>query len=362
MMEQNVMQTTAQSTTAQSTMAPQEVLTAASAYSQSQKGAIIIALLGAEHAKPLVEAFDDEHLRSFVAAMQTIQFTPRPILLATIAEFINAMRENNSGLRGGEKPARELAEALLSTERATRLFGTDTNDAANNDSVWDSLKKENPEKLAEYLNDQRPELVSFVLSKMGSVQAGEILAELSDDMAGTAARHMADGATYDADIEDAIAELLKIEYLESESEDDGSETANFMADVMGVLPKARRDKLMDIIDKNNPETAEKIRKGLLTFEDLPVRLPKTAIPLIFRDMDPKDLLAALKSGQDAEPKTVEFLFANISQRMAEQYKEQVEALGALSGKEADAAIIALMSFISRQEKAGTIIYIDAPET
>jgi len=102
MMEQNVMQTTAQSTTAQSTMAPQEVLTAASAYSQSQKGAIIIALLGAEHAKPLVEAFDDEHLRSFVAAMQTIQFTPRPILLATIAEFINDLGVGAAAIHGNK--------------------------------------------------------------------------------------------------------------------------------------------------------------------------------------------------------------------------------------------------------------------
>ena len=108
-------------------------------------------------------------------------------------------------------------------------------------------------------------------------------------------------------------------------------------------------------------STDKIKRGLLTFEDLPKRLPKTAVPLIFRDMDPKELLAALKSGQEIEPDTVEFLFANISQRMAEQYKEQVEDLGALSGKEVDAAIIALMSFISRREKSGAIIYIDIEE-
>lgn len=333
----------------------------ASAYSQSQKGAIIIALLGAEHARPLVAALEDKHLHNFVAAMQTIQFIERPILLATIAEFINSMRENNQGLRGGEAPARALAEALLSTERAKQLFGSADQNIGAEVAVWEALKKESSERLAVYLNSQRPELVSFVLSKMDSVKAGEILSELSDTMAAAAASQMSMGTDYDTDVEKAITELLRLEFLENAEVDNGSETASFMADVMGVLPKTRRDKLMEIISKDNPDTANLIRRGLLTFEDLPKRLPKTAVPLIFRDMDSKALLAALKSGQEAEPETVEFLFANISQRMADQYKEQVDELGALSEKESDAAIIAMMSFISRQEKSGAISYIDIEE-
>ncbi|MBL4854232.1 MAG: hypothetical protein JKY25_08345 [Robiginitomaculum sp.] len=340
-----------------------EISSAASAYSKSQKGAIIIALLGAEHAKPIVEALEDRHLRSFVTAMQTIKFIARPILLATIAEFITSLQENESGLHGGEKQARELAETLLSTDRAKRVFG-DVVDASEGDngSVWEALKKEKSARLAGYLNEQRPELTSFVLSKMDSVKAGEILAELSDKMAEAAASHMSGGTQYGTDVEKAITELLRIEFLEKKQTDDGSKTANFMAEVMGVLPKTRRNRLMDIISKSNPDTADKIRKGLLTFEDLPTRLPKTAVPLIFRDMDAQDLLNALKAGSATEPKTTEFLFANISQRMAEQYKEQVEELGNLSEKEADSAIIALMSFISRQEKSGTITYIDIEET
>jgi flagellar motor switch protein FliG len=353
MMEQTLL------TDPQDALNVQDVSAAARAYSKSQKGAIIIALLGAEHAGPIVEALEDRHLRSFVTAMQTIKFIPRPILLATIAEFITSLRESDSGLVGGEKQARELAETLLSTDRAQRVFGNGQ-EVSDNDTqnIWDALEKEKSIGLAEYLNSQRPELVSCVLAKLSSVKAGEVLADLSDTMADAAARHMSSGARYGADIETAISELIKIEYLGKKDTEDGSKTASFMADVMGVLPKTRRDRLMEIIKTSNPDAADKIRKGLLTFEDLPMRLPKTAVPLIFRDMAPKELLNALKAGQDAEPKTTEFLYANISQRMATQYKEQVEELGVMSEKEADSAIIALMSFISRQAKAGTISYID----
>ena len=135
----------------------------------------------------------------------------------------------------------------------------------------------------------------------------------------------------------------------------------FMSDVMGVLPKSRRDRLMEIISENNPEQAEEIRRGLLTFEDLPARLPKTAIPIIFRDMDKGDLLKALKAGDDVDPMTSGFLYGNISQRMAEQFKEESEALPPLSEKETETAIITLMGFVTGLEKSGKITYIEATE-
>ncbi len=339
-----------------------EVTTAANAYSKSQKGAIIIALLGPEYAREIVEALEDRHLRSFVAAMQTIKFIARPVLLATIAEFMTCLSENENGLQGGEKQARELAEALLTTDRAMRIFGDSPDESGTKDTnIWQRLKQEDGLRLAGFLGAQRPELTSYVLSKLDSVKAGEVLAELPDKMAEAAASHMSNGVEYGEDIEKAVSELLKLEFFTKKQSDDGSKTASFMADIMGVLPKAKRDRLMNIISKNNPDTADKIRKGLLTFEDLPTRLPKTAIPLIFRDMDAKELLSALKAGQATDPGTTKFLYANISQRMAEQYKEQVEDLGSLSEKQADSAIISLMSFISRQEKSGMISYIDIVE-
>ena len=341
----------------------QEITREANSYSKIQKGAIIIALLGAEHAGPIVKALDDRHMCSFVAALQSIKFIARPVLLATIAEFITSLRENSNGLQGGETQARELAEALLSTERAKRIFqGASDSRSDNVLPAWDRLKKETPALLAEYLNTQRPELVSLVLTKLGTLSAGELLAELSDDIAEAAASHMSEGTKFGSDVETAAFELLRIEFLEKEPEDDGTLIAGFMADVMGVLPKARRERLMDTIAKSNPATAEKIRKGLLTFEDLPKRLPKTAVPVIFRDMEAGDLLAALQAGGEAAPETAEFLYANISQRMAKQFKEQVEELGRQSEKDADSAIIGLMSFISKAEKSGAIAYIDVEET
>jgi len=343
-----------------------DISNSAISYNYAQKGAIIVALLGADAAKPIVEAIEDRHLRNFVAAMQSIELVPHDVLLATIADFVTHMKKQTGGLRGGEKQARELATSLLSSERALRLFGNaaDTvNDAPTNIStdVWDRLQTLPIDHLVNYLNPQRTELISIVLSKLGPLKAGEIFAELPDRRAGDVAQHMSSGGEADPDIISAISELIRIELLEKPAENTGEKSANFMTEVMGVLPKKRREALMDIITTENPETANIIRRGLLTFEDLPKRLPKTAIPIVFRDMEAAELLTALKAGVEAAPDTTDFLYANISQRMAEQYKEQVDDLPALSEKDADSAIITLMSFISKKEKSGAIAYIDIAE-
>jgi len=339
-----------------------DIANAANAYNSAQKGAIIVALLGAEAAKPIVEAIEDRHLRSFVAAMGSIELVPREILLATIADFVTDIKKTAGALRGGEQQARDLATNLLSSERALRLFGNEPDAKTDiNSDTWSMLQTVPTVRLVNYLTMQQTELIAVVLSKLGAVKAGEIFAELPDALAGNVAQHMASGVDADTDIVKAVSELIQIELLEKPAENPAEKSAGFMTDIMGVLPKKRREALMDIITNENPETAKIIRRGLLTFEDLPQRLPKTAIPIIFRDMDERELRAALKAGVEAAPDTTDFLYANISKRMAEQYKEQVDDLPALSEKEADSAIITLMGFISKKEKSGAIAYIDVAE-
>lgn len=332
--------------------------------SRMQKAAIIIALLGEEAAKPLIGSIEERHMRSFVEAMESINLVPRPVLLATVADFIANLNARNGSLQGGEQKARELAASLLDTERANRLFNrAPTAVVVENQAskVWEKLADERAADIADYLNNQRAEVVSIVLSNLTPIKAGEILGEMSDEAAEAGGFLMAEGSNADTDTLAAIAEVIELEYFTKAAGDEDSSAASFMSDVMGVLPRQKRDSLMSVIEESNPEQAALIRKGLLTFEDLPTRLPKTAIPILFRDMDNKLLLQALKAGDETEPMTTGFLYGNISQRMAEQYKDDVKSLPSMTEKEGETAIVALMAFISGLEKAGTITYIEVSE-
>ncbi len=88
-----------------------------------EKAAVILALLGAENAGPVVEKIEDKHLRSFMNALENLKAIPRESMLATVADFITELSARRGGFRGGPAAARELAESLFAQEHAARLFG-----------------------------------------------------------------------------------------------------------------------------------------------------------------------------------------------------------------------------------------------
>lgn len=334
---------------------------ASRALGRPQKAAIIIALLGPESAGPIVENMDDRHLKNFVTALGNLQQVPREVMLSTVADFLTDLKAESSGFRGGAGAAKELAQTLFDSDRAARLFSdipvAVVNDNETHSDVWSQLTLKKTNDIVRYLAAQRPEVVSVVLAQISADKAGEILAELPEDMSIVCVDILSRKQEIDVQTIAAIADVIKVEFLTQSQVDEGGQAISLVSEILSILPKGRRDTVMEKLKKTDPERAKKIEQGMMTFEDLPTRLPSTAIPILFRDFDQDLLIKALKAGKDLEPKTTEFLFANISQRMAEQYKEQVEEMGALTQKEADGSITALMGFIGKLEKEGRITLI-----
>ena len=325
-----------------------------------EKAAIILALLGADNAGPVVEKIQDKQLRSFMNALENLKLIPRESMLATVAEFIAELSERRGSIRGGPEAARELAGSLFAEERVGLLFGGPAQSSApitSTDTVWFELKKRKDVEIAKYLSSKKSEVVSIILSQLSTDRAGAILTELPEELSVTCVRQLSRDTTINERTIDAVAELVQIEFLSAEPEGSGPSSVAFVTEILGILPRERRDAMLESLEKSDPEQAERIRKGMMTFEDLPKRLPKTAVPILFRDFDQDKLLIALKAGGEQEPATVEFFFANISQRMAGQYKEQIEESKAISQKEGDSAISSLMGFISQLEKNGRITLI-----
>jgi len=339
---------------------PQIAIGAVSTLSGPQKAAVIIALLGPDSAGPIVEKIEDRQLRSFMSAFENLQLIPRESMLAAVADFIAELNARKGGVRGGAEAARALAESLFEGDRAERLFGAPPPPPpakTPTDAIWTLLQSRKSTDIAQYLAHKKGEVVSIILSQLSTDKVGEILSELPEDISIASITHMSGDAEIAAQTIGAVAELVETEFLSEAQSSDSGGAISFVSDVLGILPRDRRDLMLESLEKSDPKQAELIRKSMMTFEDLPKRLPTSAIPVIFRDFDQEKLLVALKAGGEQEPATTEFLLANISQRMAGQYKEQVEELGTINAKDADSAISSLMSFISKLEKEGRITLI-----
>lgn len=329
-----------------------------------EKAAVIISLLGPENAGPIVEKIEDRQLRAFMTALENLQQIPRESMLRVVADFITELQGRRGGFKGGQEAAKELAKSMFPEERVTRLFGAPPpppKPKTTADVVWSSITERDVSEVVKYLQTQKSVVTSIILSQLSPDKAGEILSELPEDISIQCVAAMPRATLADTRTVDAIAELVQLEFLTDDKEDNDGDSVAFVGEVLGILPRDRRDKMLKTLEETNPEQAALVKKSMLTFEDLNTKLPVTAIAIIFRDFDQVKLIRMLKAGAEQAPAVVEFFFGNITQRMASQYQEQVEDLKTMSQKQGDNAISSLMAFISKLEKDGRIKLIRPEE-
>lgn len=332
--------------------------------SAPEKAAVIISLLGAENAGPIVEKIEDRQLRAFMSALENLQQIPRDSMLSVVADFITELQGRRGGFKGGRDAAKELAKSMFPEERVTRLFGAPPpppKPKTTADVVWTTINEREVADVVKYLQTQKSAVISIILSQLSPDKAGEILSELPEDISIQCVAAMPRAALADGRTVDAIAELVQLEFLSDDQEDNDGDSIAFVGEVLGILPRDRRDKMLKTLEETNPEQAALVKQSMLTFEDLKTKLPVTAISMIFRDFDQVKLIRMLKAGAEQAPDVIEFFFGNITQRMAAQYQEQVEDLKVMSQKQGDNAISSLMAFISKLEKEGRIKLIKPDE-
>ena len=97
--------------------------------------------------------------------------------------------------------------------------------------------------------------------------------------------------------------------------------------------------------------AEEIKKRMFVFEDI-VNLDNRSIQRIIRDVDNTDLQLALKV---ASEEVREIIFKNMSKRMAETFREEMEYMGPVRLRDVEEAQTRIVATIRRLEETGEII-------
>ncbi|HET7522138.1 MAG TPA: FliG C-terminal domain-containing protein, partial [Bacillales bacterium] len=94
-----------------------------------------------------------------------------------------------------------------------------------------------------------------------------------------------------------------------------------------------------------------IKKRMFVFEDI-VTLDNRSIQRVIRDVENEDLILSLKAASD-EVKNI--VFENMSQRMAETLKEEMEFMGPVRLRDVEEAQTRIVATIRRLEEAGEIV-------
>lgn len=305
----------------------------------SQRAAVVIAMLGETAAKPIVELLDDNAIANIAASLETITVLAREQLIEIVIDFLRQLRLNSGSLRGGADSARKILEGVLDEPRLQLVYGADHSaDMApveapkldNLSDIWAELAKREAPKTAAYLSGLTPNIIALILRNLETTLCSELICLLEEDVQTKVLGEMVNPPPVSPDIDSVIARMVKMEYLQAPETAAADDTTQLqtIGEMLSLVPTERRKSLMGYLQESEPEKIDPIQRGMFAIEDLPKILNRNQIPVLFKTLDQPFLLDVLSCMQAQYAEVAEYFLSNISNRMADQMRSELERMKA----------------------------------
>lgn len=325
-----------------------------------QRAAVIIALLGDKAAKPIVEKLDDSALAKVAEALENISMLTREELIEIVVDFIGHLRKSTGALRGGRENARAVLSGVLEPQRFDMVFGEELPQLdfgfIQEQTIWEQMEKRPPKQIAEYLSRLSPNLIALILKKLDVSVASEVLTLMDDEKLGPMIGHMVDTRKLDPGVDQVLERMVEIEFMNvaQEEEQDEGESLASVGELLSLIPSGKRQALVEFLRTKHEDKLQEVEKSIFTIEGLPEMLPKVAVPVVFRELEQPVLLKLLSSLQGSKQNVADFLLGSISSRMADQYRDDLASLPAMTAEAAEEVQREFLSTLMWLKRKGLI--------
>lgn len=126
---------------------------------------------------------------------------------------------------------------------------------------------------------------------------------------------------------------------------------DFVADIMNNVDRSNERRIFEELDKTNPELCQSIKDKMFVFENI-LDMDDRSVQRFIRDCDAKDVVFALKNASE-EMKSL--FFSNMSKRMAETVKGDLETTTNVRLKDVEEAQQRIVNIIRQLEESGEVI-------
>ncbi len=315
-----------------------------------QKAAAVVVALGTEKASKLYKYLSTEEVEALTIEVAKLGHLQAEETEEILDDFYKNCLTQKIVTDGGVEYARAVLEKAYGEDMADELLRKMSRFLKNR--TFDFLSKVDTKNLFNILQNERAQTISIVLSHMESDKAAELLAELPDKKRIQVVKSIAkmDGASPEAIkiVEAQIRNRLD-NILTSDNVRIGG--IDYVADVMNHMDRSNEKFIFDEIGKRDAELAEDIRKRMFVFEDI-LGMDNRSVQRFIRDCDARDMVYALK-GANEEIRSC--FFSNMSQRMAESVKSDLEITNNVRLRDVEEAQSRIVGIIRRLDEAGEIV-------
>jgi flagellar motor switch protein FliG len=325
----------------------------------AQKAAIIVRLLSAEGSAMPLASLSPKAQRRLTQQFLSLGKIDRDTVDAVIQDFTDQVSDPSLSFPGDLMAALTMIENDLSPEVANDLRrGAGL---AMQKDPWIEIAKLPVPVLAATLLQEGMQVGAIVLSKLTPESASEVMAALPEDVAKDMAYAVEQTKSVTPDVVSQIGTALSYLTAPSGPQAFDAPPVSRVAEILNAATGAQRDALIAALQEVDKEFATQVRDAIFTFADIPTRIEPTDIPKIVRVVDGEALVTALVAATEEIGEAVEFILANMSQRMADQLRDEMSEVGTVMLKPGEQAMGQVTSAIRKLKEDGEIFFIKKTE-
>ncbi|QHA38434.1 flagellar motor switch protein FliG [Rossellomorea marisflavi] len=315
-----------------------------------QKAAILLISLGPDVSASVYKHLSEEEIEKLTLEISGVKKVETEAKEGILEEFHHIAMAQDYISQGGIGYAKTVLEKALGADQATAIINRLTSSLQVR--PFDFARKADAAQILNFIQNEHPQTIALILSYLDPQQAGQILSELPQEVQADIARRIAlmDGTSPEviSEVEAILEKKLSATVTQDYTQTGGVEA---VVEVLNGVDRSTEKTILDSLEIQDPELAEEIKKRMFVFEDI-VTLDSRSIQRVIRDCENEDLLLALKVSADDVKNVV---FKNMSSRMVETIKEEMEFMGPVRLKDVEEAQSRIVSIIRRLEDSGEII-------
>ncbi|MCE7794607.1 flagellar motor switch protein FliG [Salipaludibacillus sp. CUR1] len=315
-----------------------------------EKAAILLISLGPDVSARVYKHLSEEEIEKLTLEIASVKKVEQDTKEEIINQFHQLAVAQEYITQGGIGYAKDVLEKALGADEAMEIINRLTSTLQVR--PFDFARKAEAGQIFNFIQNEHPQTIALVLSYLDSEQSGQILSSLSQEVQADVAKRIALMDSTSPEIVNEVESILERKLSATVTQDytqaGGIES---VVEVLNSVDRSTERTILDSLEIQDPELAEEIKKRMFVFEDI-VTLDNRSIQRVIRDVENEDLQLALKVASD---EVKEILFNNMSQRMSETFKEEMEFMGPVRLKDVEEAQTRIVAVIRRLEEAGEIV-------
>jgi len=295
-----------------------------------EKAAMFIMAIDQDVAAKILQSLEDDEIKEISQAMSNLGNVQAESIEKLIFEYSNEINANLN-LVGNVHNTERFLRNVLGKEKVDVILEDIRGPAGRN--IWDKLGNVNEELLANYLKNEYPQTTALVLSKLNPQNSSKVLASFSPEFAFEVINRMLALDSVKKEVLEKVEKTLRTEFISNLTKTQKYDNNQIMAEIFNNLDRTTEAHFMELLEKENADAAENIKKLMFTFDDL-MKVDEAGIQAILKSIDKSKLALALKGcSEEIRKKFID----NMSQRAAKILNEEVEGMGPVKLKDVDEA-------------------------